>query len=677
MLPSNSFRTLLLKTGSKFTVGFALAVVTLCLYSTAAKAAGTITVNTPNDEFNTGVTCSLREAIESANTDSDFGGCLRNIGGTPPYTVNFLAPATYTLSLAGANSDDNATGDLDIRASMTIDGGVGTVIVEAGPTFGSGIDRVFHVVADDLDVTFNALSVRHGRVLDDGGDSGGGIANSSASTVTVQSSVVISNSALGDEANEGGGGLFNDLGGTLIITDTTISNNDAAVGSGSGGGILNRAGSTLIVTNSTINNNMAARAGGGIESNASPVTLSIVNLLENATGPTPGNGGGLHLTGAGTVTVTGGMIVSNTADAEGGGLWNSAAGTMTVDSVEIVGNRASGAAPNQGGGGIFNIGGDLTVVNTDIRGNIADGASGSGGGILNRDGGTLNVSDSTLEGNRSMRAGGGVEDNASTTTLTDVDLFENTTGGAPGNGGGLHSTGASNVTILTVMVMSNTAAAEGGGLWNSGTGTMMVDKAVIVNNHANGAGVTRGGGGIFNIGGPVNVSNSTIGENSAVNNGGGVKVTGGGITLTNVTLFENSVDGVGSAVVAMTGTVTIRNSIVAATNADDSPLCVGTIVVPAFVPNLASDDSCGASIVDNPMLGTLMNNGGSTLTYMLNPTSRAIDAGDDVLCNAAPINNVDQRSFTRMQGLHCDLGAFESDAVSQYFRLWLFWIMKN
>ena len=48
---------------------------------------------------------------------------------------------------------------------------------------------------------------------------------------------------------------------------------------------------------------------------------------------------------------------------------------------------------------------------------------GSGGGILNTAGGLLTVTDSTIADNVSMRAGGGVEDNGSTTALMKLSLM--------------------------------------------------------------------------------------------------------------------------------------------------------------------------------------------------------------------------------------------------------------
>ena len=126
------------------------------------------------------------------------------------------------------------------------------------------------------------------------------------------------------------------------------------------------------------------------------------------------------------------------------------------------------------------------------------------------------MSDSELSGNTSMRAGGGIEVNSGggTLDLTNVDLLNNSTAAAPGNGGGLHITGSDDSTITGGTASGNTASLEGGALWN-GSGTMTVDGTVIDGNTASGAGADNGGGGIFNAGGTLNVLNATITNNIA------------------------------------------------------------------------------------------------------------------------------------------------------------------
>jgi hypothetical protein len=63
------------------------------------------------------------------------------------------------------------------------------------------------------------------------------------------------------------------------------------------------------------------------------------------------------------------------------------------------------------------------------------------------------------------------------------------------------------------------------------------------------------------------------------------------------------------------------------------------------------------------ILGPLANNGGPTLTHLPLPGSPAIDTGDDGVCNAAPVNGVDQRGWLRPAGFACDIGAVEAGGL--------------
>jgi hypothetical protein len=61
----------------------------------------------------------------------------------------------------------------------------------------------------------------------------------------------------------------------------------------------------------------------------------------------------------------------------------------------------------------------------------------------------------------------------------------------------------------------------------------------------------------------------------------------------------------------------------------------------------------------------LQSNGGPTQTIALLPGSPAINAGNDAICAAAPVNQLDQRGFTRpgTGHTHCSIGAYEFDGV--------------
>jgi hypothetical protein len=271
-----------------------------------------------------------------------------------------------------------------------------------------------------------------------------------------------------------------------------VDANSARGDAGSGGGIFNNGGDLEVIGTELVDNR-AQRAGGAIEANAGDTMVTTSALTGNRAGAAPGNGGALHLTGAGDVDVSDSTVTDNVATAEGGGLWNSAPGTMTVTNTVLTGNSAGGADADQGGGALFNDGGALTVTGSTLRGNDATGALGSGGGIVNN-GGALNLSDSTLADNTAVRAGGGVETNVGTDALSGVDMTGNSAGDTPGNGGALQLSGAATLTWDGGTVTENSATNEGGGLWNSASGNLVATVDISGNTAPDGPNAYNDGG---------------------------------------------------------------------------------------------------------------------------------------------------------------------------------------
>ncbi|HST42097.1 MAG TPA: hypothetical protein VLK58_21435 [Conexibacter sp.] len=332
---------------------------------------------------------------------------------------------------------------------------------------------------------------------------GGALWNSDRGRMIVTDTTLNGNTAGGNDPDQGGGAIYND-GGRIDVDRGVLAENRAVGANGSGGAILNVRG-ILDVTGAELRVNSARRAGGAIETNLGSVTLASTRVLQNSAAATPGSGGGLHVTGAATVAISDSDVSRNSASAEGGGLWNSDSGTLTVARTSFVGNVAGGAEADQGGGALYNDGGRATVAGGTLADNQAAGTNGSGGAILNVRG-ALTISDAELRGNSARRAGGGIETNLGSVALTRVALVGNVAAGAPGNGGGLHTTGAGTVAIAAGSVVGNRAAAEGGGLWNSATGTMTVTGTAISGNTApSGADVfSQPPGGRFTIdGNPV------------------------------------------------------------------------------------------------------------------------------------------------------------------------------
>ncbi|MDY7099865.1 MAG: CSLREA domain-containing protein [Actinomycetota bacterium] len=452
--------------------------------------------------------CSLRAAVQEANASA--GGHL------------VLPPATYTLTLANADGDEEAaaTGDLDITSSVSIEGYAATVDA-------AGLDRAFEVM--------------EGATLDvDGLEVTGGLVTG------------------GEDPISGSGGAFANAG-TLMLDGVHLHENVADGPMASGGAILTTG--ELTVGTSTLTNNTATRAGGAIEANGGTTTVSSSRLIANTTGPAPGNGGAFHMTGEGRALFVSSQVEDNTAAAEGGGLWVSATGHLEVTGTNLTGNAASGAEADNGGGALFNDGGTLVVATSSITGNTADGEAGSGGGILN-DGGSLDVDTVIIADNAARRAGGAIEADEGMTTLRTVTLDHNTAGPNPGNGGGLHITGNGDATIDGSRVTANTASSEGGGLWN-GAGTMTVTNTRIAGNTASGDEADNGGGGLFNNGGTLHVADSAVTANvadGAAGSGGGILNDQGETTVTSSTLDANRSMRAGGAIEANVGVTRVTDS---------------------------------------------------------------------------------------------------------------------
>ena len=392
----------------------------------------------------------------------------------------------------------------------------------------------------------------------------------------------------------------------------TISGNVAGGASGAGGGIFNSTAGTVTVSSSSITGNSAS-TGGGIEdasdqSGVTGVTLTGVKLESNVAS---GNGGGLHVTGAGDTSITNGTVNTNSAAVEGGGLWNNT-GTLTIDGTTLDGNTASGSAATDGGGAVFNNGGTLAITGATLSNNFADQGSGGGGAIFNLAGGTLTLDTSNV-----------------------------TTNHADANGAGLLNHGTATITNSTIDF--NSAAGQGGGIWNDGT-LDMTDVTVSGNI------VALDGGGIFTSTGDANIQNSTIARNRTDASGGGLG-SGGGLRH----------DSTGT--VTLTSTLIVTNAVGTGLTEDDvSGDVTGTFNLVGIDTGMTGltdgtgNNQVGTGKQIDPNLGPLQNNGGPTRTQALLPISPAINAGTNTQSLTA-----DQRggSFVRSYGGGTDIGAYE------------------
>lgn len=311
-----------------------VALLATLLPASAVQAAGPILVTTNIDEFNPGAEdtgCSLREAVQAANTDAPFGGCTAG-----PGTNQITLPAgIFPLSLTGANEDLNATGDLDVVGTLSIIG-------QGHPTInGHGTDRI-------LEVANGGMLNLQGLTLTGGSAPSGGAILILSSNLQLNDVVVDSNAATSAGTASGGGiavGGF--YGSTVSISDSLITRNTAASTTAAwGGGIFVAAVGVLTVTNSTIASNVATD-GDGLY-NAGTSTIRNTTITDNG---------------------------NNLIGGRGGGIYN-AARTTTLESVTISGNRASNFIGD--GGNIYNAG-SMSAQNTLVNEALT---SGNCGGTL-------------------------------------------------------------------------------------------------------------------------------------------------------------------------------------------------------------------------------------------------------------------------------------------------------
>src|SRR5437667_440888 len=179
-------------------------------------ANATFTVNRTDDLDNGACLvsrCSLREAINAANFNSDANTINFNIPGSDPGCNGGLGPCTITLG----GSELAITHDVTVDNSSSGE----RVIVDANRS-----SRVFNISGGV--VTISTLTIADGNA----GASGAGILNTS--TLTLLNSTVS-----GNTSSDGGAGISNGIKGTpgtLTVIGSTISNNSATAG---GGGVRN------------------------------------------------------------------------------------------------------------------------------------------------------------------------------------------------------------------------------------------------------------------------------------------------------------------------------------------------------------------------------------------------------------------------------------------------------
>lgn len=332
--------------------------------------------------------------------------------------------------------------------------------------------------------------------------------------------------------------------------------------------------------------------------------------------------------------------------------------TVTIAELTI----SDGNSGQQGGGAILNGHATLTILNSTIYGNHSDSA---GGGIYNdaRNSGsaTLTITNSSVTGNTagfnqgpiSTGEGGGIYNDGGTVMIINSSVTNNFAGlkdpQPVSYGGGISNYGT--LTITNSSIYGNQCGQSGGGIYSPGT--LTIASSLVSANRA----VSKFGGSSGGIlAGTLTFINSTLSNNYANLSTGGIEVGGG--VITNSTISGNN----GS--ISVSGVLEIENTILNASAGSANITNEGGTVT-SLGYNLSSDDGGGYlngpgdQVNTDPMLGPLQDNGGATFTHALLPGSPAINTGDP---SFTPPPSYDQRGspFVRVFNGRIDIGSFEA-----------------
>ena len=355
--------------------------------------------------------CSLADAIQAAQSDSEVGGCPAGEGAD---TIHLTGDVTLAAELPQIASD------------ITIEGGGYSIS-------GDNSFRIFHV-AD------GALAINDLTLTDGSAERGGAIKNEGV--------VKISDSSFSNNAAEySGGAIFSD--GMLSIIDSRFDNNQAKF---DGGAIASS--SALNIHSSSFTNNVADRsigAGGAI------ANFGALNIVDSSFSNNSAGLGGGAILNRDELTISDCGFFSNLSYGDGGAIKN------LVGQLSIADSSFKGNVAEKGGGAIENYGdrdfphSQLSVTGSTFAGNIAKLTG--GGAISNNDYGTLDVRNSSFTNNRANLFGGAVSSFGELTVANSTfagNLAESQAGAIL-----VFSMGAPTLAHLTV---ANNLSKEGGGI---------------------------------------------------------------------------------------------------------------------------------------------------------------------------------------------------------------------
>jgi hypothetical protein len=269
--------------------------------------------------------------------------------------------------------------------------------------------------------------------------------------------------------------------------------------------------------------------------------------------------------------------------------------TVTIEGLTISNGNAQGNFPDAAGGGIYSELSALSVNNCVIASNTAL----WGGGICNygnASGAMIYLSNSSISSNLGLNAAGGIYN---------------------------YSQGAFSSASLTVSnsTVNGNSSVEAGGIYNktaNGSDTLAINNSTISGNSANLTGGIENYAIGTNATATLTIANSTLSSNSALFKGGSAITNGEG---------TNRQDSPSAQSQATLGD-TILNSDGSSPNIENIGIFTSLGYNLSSDDGAGVLNGPGDQINTDPMLGPLQDNGGPTFTHALLPGSPAIDTGD-------------------------------------------------
>jgi hypothetical protein len=565
--------------------------------------AATITVNSLLDPGSP-ATCTLRQAIESANTDTAIGAC---VAGLDVDTIVFDAALNLTAATPGTITLDQtsmseapfapsapvnwllfAKGDLTIvgpgSAALTINGG--------GLSPSAVGKRILRVTDNDSlnarSISISGVSFKYGRNAIVASSITGGCVSSNES-ITLNDVVFEGCEVFSLGGNTGGGALF--VGIPLSTTGVVSLPN-------------------VSLTNVTFLRNRAINAG----STATNFDIGGAAILGDA------------VVRVGTVSIVGSRFVGNSASSQGAMRIGNAS-SVNISQTRFASNAAVGSIGSSGRQGAFQIdtvAGNVTLSEAEVNGNSANRER--GGAAIFTVGGTISITDSAFNGNQAPNGRiGGLEISTDTfnattgacnnaqknaVTLTRVSINGNR---ALTNTGGTRIFCSGNLSIVDSEIVGNVvsgSAVAGSGGNSAGTiftNTSLAMTNVLIAQNETYAGAVDGGFGVFQVRDNDSFTGTRliVRNNYASENESGISLVPGASSrlheINNSTFYENRAKSIMALLLNNAGDYTVRNSTFAANKSITSG---GSVV--SINPN-----STGATINATLENLTIARNGGN------------------------------------------------------------------